>query len=567
MSASDKKRLRKEQNAAAMTEKQRQAAKDAKRLKSYTVTFIVIMALVVAILVGIVVRTPIAGFISRNTHSITVGNHELSTADLSYYYVDSVYNHYSQYSGYGDYAMMYASWMEGVNFASPLGDQIKDEATGQTWAEYYIEEAIDAAKQTYGLYDKAMADSEFKLDEENQKFLDSFDDYVKSSATLSGYTSAAGYLRGRYGVGANMKTFKEYSEVTLIASEYYNAHQDSLKYTTDDYRAYDEDKYYEYSSFSYDLYKINSSSYLKGGTTSKDENGKETVTYSDKEKQDALDAAKKDAEALAIAENNTLEKLNAAIKALEINKNKTNVSATSNTDTMYNRISDEKLQEWLRDTSRKPGDIAYVEILTDAPHTHEEGETHSDDEEVEKIVSGYYVVLFNGRNDNLMLMQSVRHILITCEGGVEDEDTGEVTYSQAEWDAAKKKAEDLLTEWKNGEKPSAESFGELAKKHSADSTKSNGGLIEDIYPGQMVDEFEAWCFDAARKEGDTDVIKTQYGYHIMYYVGNTGTTYRDYMVDIDMTNEEMEKWTDGITEVVQVTKVNLSGLNRDFFLG
>ena len=32
-------------------------------------------------------------------------------------------------------------------------------------------------------------------------------------------------------------------------------------------------------------------------------------------------------------------------------------------------------------------------------------------------------------------------------------------------------------------------------------------------------EFNDWCFDASRKTGDTAIVKTQYGYHIMYFVG------------------------------------------------
>lgn len=47
MSASDKKKLRKEERVAAMTEKQQQAKKEAKKLKTMTITFIAILAVVV----------------------------------------------------------------------------------------------------------------------------------------------------------------------------------------------------------------------------------------------------------------------------------------------------------------------------------------------------------------------------------------------------------------------------------------------------------------------------------------------------------------------------------------
>ena len=560
MSASDKKKLRKEQNAAAMTEKQLQAQKDAKKLKAYTATFVVVMVLVLAIMVGIFVRTPIAGAISRGTHSITVGSHKLSSADLSYYYVDTIINHYNEYiNNYGDYGAMYAQWMEGINFASPVGDQEKDKESGQTWADYYIEEAISTAKNVYAMYDKAIADPDFKLSESDQEYLDEFEEYVEMSATVSGYSSAAGYLRGRYGAGANMKTFKEYSEVSLIASEYYNAHQESLDYTTDDYDTYAEDKYNEYSSYTYAIYEVTASKFLTGGTTTKDEDGKETITYSDEEKKAAEEAAKTAADALAVAENNTIDALNKAIKAMEINKSNTSAAATENTDTLYSNITNEDIQKWLSDSARAEGDLTVIEKSTTS--------VDADGKET-KTISGYYVVLFQSKNDNLMKLQNVRHILVEFEGGTTDEETGETVYSDTEKAAAEKAAKDILAEFNNGEKKDAEAFGELAKEHTDDtSSASVGGLYEDIYPGQMVESFEDCCFDESRKEGDTGVIETEYGYHVMYYVSADELTFRDYMIDIDMTNEEMEEWSNSIVDPVTVTEVNLDGINRDYYIG
>ena len=63
------------------------------------------------------------------------------------------------------------------------------------------------------------------------------------------------------------------------------------------------------------------------------------------------------------------------------------------------------------------------------------------------------------------------------------------------------------------------SFAVLAGQHSDDpGSAENGGLYESIYPGQMVQPFEDWCFDESRQPGDTGIVKTEYGYHIMYFV-------------------------------------------------
>ncbi len=111
----------------------------------------------------------------------------------------------------------------------------------------------------------------------------------------------------------------------------------------------------------------------------------------------------------------------------------------------------------------------------------------------------------------------VRHVLIVPKGGTKD-DSGNTTYSDAEWDACKAEAEKLLQEWKDG-KADEDSFAEMANKHSEDpGSNTTGGLYQHVYKGQMVEPFENWCFDESRQTGDTGIVKTDYGYHIMYFI-------------------------------------------------
>ena len=42
----------------------------------------------------------------------------------------------------------------------------------------------------------------------------------------------------------------------------------------------------------------------------------------------------------------------------------------------------------------------------------------------------------------------------------------------------------------------------------------------------MVTSFDEWIFDESRKEGDVEIVESEYGYHIMYYVGNKNLAYR-----------------------------------------
>lgn len=113
----------------------------------------------------------------------------------------------------------------------------------------------------------------------------------------------------------------------------------------------------------------------------------------------------------------------------------------------------------------------------------------------------------------------VRHILLTPEGGTTDDD-GNTTYSDDEWTACEAAAQAVLDQWLAGEK-TEESFAQLANEYSTDpGSNTNGGLYENVATGDMVDEFDAWCFDDSRQVGDYGLVKTTYGYHVMFYSGD-----------------------------------------------
>ena len=110
----------------------------------------------------------------------------------------------------------------------------------------------------------------------------------------------------------------------------------------------------------------------------------------------------------------------------------------------------------------------------------------------------------------------VRHILITPEGGTKD-DKGNTVYSDAEWEACRQKAQALLDGWVAGG-ATEEAFIELCKANSKDGNASTGGLYANVTKGKMVETFDAWIFDTSRQPGDYGLVKTPYGYHLMYFV-------------------------------------------------
>ena len=549
MSASNKKKLRKEQNVAALTEKQLKEQKEAKKLKTYTWTFVVAMILVVVIALAAVVRIPIAGATDRNTNAIKIGDHTLSTTDLTYYYVDAINDHYNKaYQQYGSYA----SLLLGFKTGTPLNEQKYSASEDfETWADYFLDKGIENAKSIYALYEDALANNH-KLSESEQETLDTQLDSIGQMAKYYGYSNANAYLRATYGNGANMKTYTTYYTVNSLAASYFDAHSDSLKYTNEDFRAYEKDKIHDYNSYSYGSYTLAVNSFLKGGT--KGEDGK--LTYSDAEKEQARKDALAAAEALAKGPYADFDAFEKAVKALEINKGKDNVTANKYEDSLYSNLSTEDLKKWLAE-ERKEGDLKVIEAYST---------TKDSDGKETKNTTGYTVYYFMGMDDNTTNLVDVRHILVQFSGGKTDAN-GNVTYTVAEKEAAKKAAQALLDQWKAG-KATEESFGELAKEKSQDTgSKANGGLYEKVYPGQMVDTFNDWCFDKDRKTGDTGLIATEYGYHVMYFVKANDQTFRDYMIEIDMRNEDLEEWKDGLTEKISLEKIDLSGINMEYRFG
>lgn len=141
----------------------------------------------------------------------------------------------------------------------------------------------------------------------------------------------------------------------------------------------------------------------------------------------------------------------------------------------------------------------------------------------------------------------VRHILICPKGGTEDEN-GEVTYSEEEWETCRQEAQELLDKWL-AEDGTEDGFAQYAMTYTEDpGSMSTGGLYTDVYVGQMVEPFEDWCFDESRQYGDTGLVQTTYGYHIMFFVSAEEiwiANVRDTMVNersLAIVDEAAAKW-------------------------
>lgn len=147
---------------------------------------------------------------------------------------------------------------------------------------------------------------------------------------------------------------------------------------------------------------------------------------------------------------------------------------------------------------------------------------------------GYYAVLFHSRSRNDYHTVSVRHILVDSE----------------------EKANELLQQYNDGEK-TEDAFAALAVANSTDpGSASNGGLYSNIYKGEMVPSFEDWCFNPARQSGDTGIVESSNGYHVMYFVETNPQPYWYYKADLDLKNDAYDEWYAGITDGVETEQLD-----------
>lgn len=518
MSASRQKKLRKEQASAAPQTKRpavSEEEKAAKRLKLWSIVFYIVIGLmVVGILVAAVFNS---GLPQRMLTAVTVGNHKLSVAEMNYYFLDTVNS--NSYLGYM------------VDNNTPLDEQ--EYGDGQTWADYLLETAVTSARDNYAIYDEAIANG-YTLTEEDQAQIDQQIQTMETYASLYGYSSVSAFLRANYGAGCNESNYRAYLEVQAIATGYNNQIVEGLTYTQEEIDAEAAENPTDYTSYDYRYYLVSTSNYYE---TDADEHTEEETAAAKEAAQAAaqqlLDDSQGDGEkfweaAHALMHANDGEETTGETEPEETTGetqpeetgDTTEEEDTHEDTTLYENTLKSSmpsiLSDWLTDSARQAGDTTVIEASNDA---------------------GYYAVMFLGSNDNTEVPTvNVRHILISTSDSVTAED-------------ARSQIEEIQAEYE--EDPTEEHFAELAETYSSDTgSNTNGGLYENVAPGQMVEEFNDWIFADSRQAGDVGIVETDYGCHLMYFVGDGEYSYRDTLVVNALMQAEYDEWYTTLTEAM-----------------
>ena len=525
MSASSKKKLRKAENETNLTERQLQEQKAAKKLKVQSIAFTVLIIAIVVITLVAVIWNAVdkLGLIPKWTTALTIGEHKLNCVEMNYYYRYAI-NYFLQSCG-GSIETAYSIF--GVNLYQPL-DQQKYYEENRMWSDYFMEQAKELAISDYTMADMANAEG-YKMTAEEEDNLSVELMMMESQANSENYTLDE-YIRAYYGNGSDYATFEAFLRRNFLAESYRQHKAENFPVPEDSITKKNTDNFDKYSSFSYNTYSIPFNKYLTGGTT--DDSG--NTTYSEEENKAAEAAAKEAAELLAKA--TTVEEFDKAIAELAFNKElETAPKSTAQTYVLYDKVP-EQYREWIAE-DHKAGDTTIVDQVST---------TYTDDVSTE-TVTGCTVVLFLSRDDNEEKLDNVYHILIPLG---EDEVYGG-TPSDSEmadyYEVIKEEAEQILQTWKDGA-ATKDSFIQLAAEKSADKEAADG-LYENIsryddYTNSEVFNYTVrdWAIDPARTVGETALVSSDLGYHVVYYAGESDKNYRQVAIEHELRTDLANEW-------------------------
>lgn len=443
--------------------------------------------LAVAIVGGIAWKTiDSLGVIEKFATAVTVGDEKISAAQFNYYYstqynqMVSQANYYSQTYGYDI----------GFDTALAPDEQKTTDADGNetTWNEVIKNNAVEYAQFVTAYHNEAVK-NDYKLSEETQAEIDELIENYRTQAASSNYSLNA-FLRQTFGPGFNEKAFTEQITKEYLAENYYTDKQSELTDSITDEAIKAE---YDANRKDYDYTDIRYYSLAFTTLSAKDGETEDQLKARQKAENDKVTA-----DAKAIFDKVTDEA--SLIAAVKEYKNKdaekpsdtdyTTLSKNAQYESLVTSISEDGAK-WAFDAARKTNDKTMI----------------TGEKAAYIIVSLKPVYAMNSVD--------VRHCLVKFNA----EDEKNVT--EKEKKTAYDKAKALYDAWLAGDKTEA-SFEKMVTDNTEDEgSAATGGLYEGIrISDNYVEAFEDWSFDAARKAGDSGIIETEYGYHIMYFVSD-----------------------------------------------
>lgn len=415
--------------------------------------------------------------------------------------VDGAMMNYFFNDTYNSFMSYYGSYISYFGLDPSVSLKLQQVSETETWFAYLMSGAKDTVTNTLKLCEAAKADGVSLTDAE-----------IAAVRARADRTDAS-----LYGRGTNKNDIFNATLLEALAYKYQLIKENELTPTDADIDARYENstKSYQFVDYvSFPLYFVDSEKDVKPARDQK-----VIITEEDvKGFSEQLKAATTVDEFKAAA-TDVLKAENADIAEKDI---ETALAAIATADAVYTK--DDKVSEWAFDA--KVGDT-YVAV------------------DAEKCTYTVYMLTEEAHRDEARTI-NVRHVLLYDD-----------TYKNRE--GALEKAEELLAQFKAGDM-STDAFALMALQYSEDPGSCyTGGLYLNVTEGAMVENFDKWCFEDGRAAGDTGIVESDYGVHIMYFDGEGGEVWQA-TVSNNIISEGLEKldaeWTKQYTVEFDNTVLN-----------
>lgn len=512
----EERKNRMEKAAKKNAKKSPQAAK-AKKIIGKVVAIVLAVAVCLAALYGIF---NFFGLPQKVLTAAKIGDERVTLAKYNYYYMELYMRTYNQSKSYdSQYGAGYGAMYTGYDSSkSPMEQEYPGTLEGfdgetPTWADAFRIQAL-THMQTYMAYSKLATEAGVTLDEDELAEIDEYIESARSSATSNDY-SLDRFLTKNYGKGVNEKLVREVLEEQQLAYKYAQQKQEDVQNGITDAQI---DEEYAANTANYAVLTVH------GFVVTADTSAIADDATED-EKTAATEAAMAEAKTKAegyMANVNSAETLLAQAKAYNSTATESSVTLENVTGATLTSSFSQTASDWAFAAERAVGDVTVVET------------------------SRGYAVLYMAQlpHKDMTKAVDVRHILVQFKTSTDDSGNT-VALTDSEKAVYYQQAQAIYKQYL--ENPTEDNFATLANNNSDDSgSNTNGGLYEEVHVGDMVTEFNDWCFAPERKPGDTDIVETSIGYHIMYYVGNNHEETWKSTVRSTLANNEVTAFDDDI---------------------
>ena len=482
----------------------------ARSIGSRIAAVVIVVALVLVVAVWAVARF---GVLQKTLTAITIRNSEVPGASLTMSPADVNV----------EFGNISVQAQLGYAFTDEIQDKLERASSGdRTLRDDLVDLTLDQLAPTYAMVLAMNNDDSFVLSDEKLAEIDKtvrdFEVSMAENAQSQGI-GVGKLLETYFGPGVTSQYYMKFVRQSLMLQEYNQHLADTTEVSADELKEYKEEnaadlKFYGYSSYTLSL-----------PATDDDEE------LTEDELKTALQELAADASAaLELYEKGEMTFAEAMAEA-ETDKDKL-ISLKKNPEDLDYLKAGSSLasssKSWLTDAERKAGDTTVIEDT--------------------KSVTA---LAFHSAEFEDVYVYNVRHILIDSSA-VSGEDGDPVSDDQI-----KARAEEILAEFEAGEK-TEEAFAELAETYSSDTgSADNGGLYENVPYGSMVKPFQDWSLDESRQTGDTGIVKTDYGYHIMYFVGLGDAKSVDYRVETLAKTEKINDWSQSLIAGSEIERHSL----------